>query len=382
MATMTQVMILFCGQGMTTLVEVYADGVIKADADFLALVDCGGSSEWGKLAVKYVADKILAKKDKTLDLLVVSHQDSDHVALLKQLEASLDGKGAKCTDVHLGGSNWIRANKNTVKSFVTEMDVSTDDIEFDAPYMSDYEDVDKRADLGYLAKYKDVYIRTLVSGLDVTATGRHTADIVKNASSAVVVVENGTSSIVLPGDATYQTMDSINDILDEKNLVPKVVGFEIPHHGALRTAVEDYFARGEPTDFDWTIIRAFATHLAPERTVASAGPRNTHRHPVEEVLNVFEAKLVAAPSHGYCSYVFSRGKGATSEGWTNYSKITMAEHCTVHKLAGNDFTYGDLSIKLTAPGLLAPDEIVTFHPRGHFGPGGVDEGPIVYAPAP
>ena len=36
MPSLTRVMILYCGQGMTTMVEVYDDGVVKETADYLA----------------------------------------------------------------------------------------------------------------------------------------------------------------------------------------------------------------------------------------------------------------------------------------------------------------------------------------------------------
>ena len=45
MPSLTRVMILYCGQGMTTLVEIYDDGNVKDAADYLALIDCGGSGE-------------------------------------------------------------------------------------------------------------------------------------------------------------------------------------------------------------------------------------------------------------------------------------------------------------------------------------------------
>jgi hypothetical protein len=383
MPSLARVMILFCGQGMTTLLEIYKGGVVKDYADYLALIDCGGSGEGGELAVKYVGDKIISSGNY-LNALIISHQDGDHVALLKKLTERLEGEKCSVGKVFAGGSNWSRTNKKTVTDFLTEMDFDEEEVEFDAPYLSHYAKAPSKAKLKALDKYDDVSLRVLVSGLQLTGTGR-TADIVRNASSAVVVVDKGSSCVVLPGDATHQTMEAVNGILTVKKFLPTVTGFEIPHHGALRTAVENYYARGEVDDFDWSVITAFANHIKAQQVVASAGPKNHHRHPVEEVLNVFEGNLVAAGSHGYNSYVFKRGgDGVSSEGWTNFINIKKAEHCTVHKYAldtGN-YTYGNLSVDLTTPGLLAPEEIVTFHPLGTFGPGGMDDDPVVFAPAP
>ncbi|HWG24170.1 hypothetical protein [Actinospica sp.] len=383
MPSLTRVMILYCGQGMTTLVEIYDDGVVKDSADYLALIDCGGTSDGGQLAVDYVAKKILDKKDAVLNLLVISHQDADHVQLLSKLEDKLSGTKATLAQAVLGGSNWSNTNIGTVESFVELMEMDTDELEFDAPKRSDYKKATKRSELKYIDKHGDTYFRVLISGLAITGTGR-TADIVRNASSAMVVVENGSYSVFLPGDATHQTMDAATDVIDAKrNLIPRVVGLEIPHHGALRTAVEDYYARGEPDDFNWRRIKGFAEALSADWVVASAGPKNSHRHPVREVLNVFDDWLITIDKHGYNAYVFDRNGGTTSKGWTNY-ETTNAKSCTIqeYNLDTGVYQYGDIEIRLTKPGILAPKEMVRFIPRARSGALGLEEDLVVFAPAP
>jgi hypothetical protein len=380
MPALCRVMILFCGQGMTTTVEVYNDGVVKPFADYLALVDCGGTGEGGDHAADYVAQKII-DSGKFLHLLVISHQDGDHVKLLEKVKKKLVNKGVVVEKVFLGGNNWSKSNKATVNDFLEAMDVGEDDIEFDSPYLSHYKKIATPSKLKYIDDFKGMRIRVLVSGLKTTGS----SDIVRNASSAVLVVDYGTSCMVLPGDATHQTFAAVNSILSVKNLLPKVAGFEIPHHGALRTAVENYYARGQIDDFDWTEIKTFAAYLETQEVLASAGPRNSHRHPVEEVINVFEGNLVKADSHRYTAWVFDRKGGTRSEGWINFKNVTKAEHSTVTQVDfdNGSFWWGDLSVDLAAPGVLRPDEVVTFHPRGTFV---VEEGPegdrVVYAPAP
>lgn len=383
MASLTRVMILFCGQGMTTLVEIYDDGVVKDSADYLALIDCGGSTDGGQLAVDYVAKKILAKKDAVLNLLVISHQDADHVQLLSKLGDKLSGTKATLAQVVLGGSNWSNSNIATVESFVWLMEMDTDDLVFDGPKRSDYKKATKRSELRYIDKHGDTYFRVLISGLAITGTGR-TADIVRNASSAMVVVENGSYSVFLPGDATHQTMDAATDVIVAKqSLIPRVVGLEIPHHGALRTAVENYYARGEPNDFNWRRIKGFAEALSADWVVASAGPGNSHRHPVEEVLNVFEDWVIKLPKHSYNSFVFARKGGNVSQGWTNFN-TTHAESCTVQKydLKTGEYWFGNIEIGLSKPGIIPVEEMVRFIPVARSGALGFEEDLVVFAPAP
>src|SRR5829696_151016 len=379
---------------MTTLVEIYDAGVEKKAADGLVLVDCGGNIEWGDAAVNYVAEKVLAKKDKVLDAVIISHQDQDHVILLRKLGDKLNGK-ATIGACFLGGLDWETSNENTVKYFLDAVGFDKKKVEFDAPKLSHYTGVTKPDKLRFWYRRGDVFLRALISGL--VTTGR--PDIRKNASSAVVVVDNGTWSVVLPGDATYQTMDAVNEIKNIGTLLRPVIGLEIPHHGALRTAVEEYVANKDPTAFNYDIVDEFARVTAPHQVAASAGPWNTHHHPIEEVLERFDPQLHTIDEHTYVSYVFSRPDGVKHEGWTEFSDVTFTEWCTVVAIGATakkskskfkavkeganrgPFVFGDIVFKLGGAVALTPEEMVTFEPRGTIGPAPDDE-PVYFAAAP
>jgi hypothetical protein len=393
-AQLTRVKILWCGQGMTTLVECYRDGVVKQKADYLALVDCGGNTEWGQHAIDYVAEKILATDGPKLNALIISHQDKDHVTLLNGLAAKLEDEDVALGEVFLGGLDWEQSNIDSVETFLNAVDYDVEDVTFDAPKLSHYIGVKEVKKLRYFDLFGDMRIRALVSGL--ATTGR--PDIRKNASSAVVVVDTGTWAVVLPGDATYQTMDAVNQIKNINTLLRPVIGLEIPHHGALRTAVEEYVANKEPTEFNFDIITKFASIISPRMVAASAGPWNGHKHPIEEVLEVFDPHLHLANDHTYVSYVFARPDGVTHEGWTEYKDVTFTEWCTVWAIANvtqktksrfklvktegrynGPFIAGDITFDLQAG--LRPEEMVRFEPLGVIGPEPSDE-LVPFAPAP
>lgn len=388
MPPLTRVMILYCGQGMTTMVEVYDDGNVKETADYLALIDCGGSSGAADHAVNYVAGKILYAHDMTLDLLVISHQDGDHHSFLNKLKEQLKGYNTNLPAAMIGGTGWSKAYKKRVKDFCEAMHMDTSDLEFNAAKRSDYKHANQRSELKFLDAYGDTYIRVLISGLPIAGS----ADFQKNGSSAMVVVENGSYSVFLPGDATHQTLDVATDIIDAKKLlIPHVVGVEIPHHGALRTSVEDYYAKGKPQDFNWDRINAFAEALSADRVVASAGLNNKFHHPLDEVISVFWPWLAKITSHDYRAYVFdSAGKSSTTpQGWNNFNTAMGAE-CTVRSFRGKagGLEYGDVAILLSKPGVFTPEEMIQFIPRGQVivGTGTDDMEPVedlvVYAPAP
>lgn len=385
MPSLTRVMILYCGQGMMTLVEIYSDGVYKPAADYLALIDAGGSMTKGAdLAVDYVAEKILAKADKKLDLVSISHQDGDHVRLLSNITEKLKGKGVTCGGIFAGGSSWLEGNKTTVKDFAKVVGIVPESIAFGA-YCSNYWGAKNRGELKHLAQFGDVFFRILVSGLPVPGAAD---DIQKNASSAMVVIENGSYSVVLPGDATYQTMEAATGILQQvvPSLLPQVIGLEIPHHGALRTAVENYVASGQINDFNWTKLLEFARVLGPMQVLASAGPRNNHHHPIEEVFRVFHPGLIQLPSHDYTSYLFANWLGEIPPGWVTWT-TDVATSSTIQRLSFNDgaFVAGNLEVLIPRRGLLAPEDMVRFIPRALISEGaGPDdiEDLIVFAPAP
>jgi len=387
MPSLTRVMILYVGQGMMTLVEIYSNGVAKPAADYLALIDAGGSSDKAADAVDYVVTKILAKADKKLDLVSISHQDGDHVTLLKSLAEKLTGKGVTCGRIFAGGSGWSSARAQTVKDFAKVVGIVPETIVFGVPYCTDYAGAKKRDELKHLAQFGDVFFRILVSGLAVTGPGI-TPDVQKNASSAMVVIENGSFSVVLPGDATYQTMEAAIGILQAApSLLPQVVALEIPHHGALRTAVENYYAQGQLKDFNWTKLEEFAGVLNAKWVLASAGPRNNHNHPIEEVFRVFYPWLIAIPMHDYTSFIFEPYMDQIPRGWTTWTNATAATSSTVQRLnfPNGVLATGNLEVSITGQGLLATEDMVRFIPRslipGGAGPDDIED-LIVFAPAP
>ncbi|HEU0131218.1 MAG TPA: MBL fold metallo-hydrolase [Mycobacteriales bacterium] len=406
MAALTIVRVLFCGQGMTNLVEVYDDGVEKAAADWLALVDCGGNTSWGAYAVAHVVAKVKARTPKRLDCIVVSHQDDDHIALLKQLGPELKKLKATVGLFYAGGLQWSSASDTIVHDFLDTVGYPRKNVLQDgAGAVSDYVGAKKRSELTAIASHGDTSLRRLMTNVNLTSGP---PDIKRNASSTVVAVDNGTNVVLLPGDATYETMSQIYGLpAAAKKLVLPVFATGIPHHGALRTAVENYVASKDPKTFGYAIVDAFASLIGSQRAAASAGPYNGHKHPIQEVLMRFYSKLTGAPQHTYVSYIFQRSNGATHDGWTTWDSkhaldctvVSIGEHAsgpnkrvavTSKGVPKGPFVFGDIKYLLAATGVLRPEEMVEFVPRGTFGPGAfgpgafgdvADEG-VVYAPAP
>ncbi|MGW0748134.1 MBL fold metallo-hydrolase [Streptomyces sp. NPDC002587] len=384
--------LLWCGQGMTTLVEIYDDGVEKDAADYLALIDCGGSPTYGKDAVNLIKDKVAKRTTtpKKLDLVVISHQDDDHNGLLGALGKELKTLDARVGSVHIGGLSWIQGNKDSVTEFLAAVKYAGGAVNFDAPAQTDYPGGGVAPT--HIAAHGDVKFRLLISNLAVPNV---TDDIVRNGSSAVVVVDNGINTVVLPGDATFQTMLAINTRLGGAQLTPQVLALEIPHHGALRTAVENYAKSGKKkTDFTWTIIDDFATKvMKPKNVGASAGPWNTDNHPVQEVIDVFIGTTETVTAHTYVAFIFFQKK--TMIQWatltTDRAVETTIRQLVLHQkkrklnappaAAGADFVVGHIVYRLTGALGVRPEEMVEFRPVRTLRMHGPDED-VVQAPEP
>lgn len=368
MASLTLVRMLFCGQGMMHLVEVYDDGVEKPAADFLALVDCGGDKPHSVASLKDIQEKVNSRKPPVLDCVVISHQDRDHVNQLRHLAPLMEAIGAKVTGpVFIGGEAWV-GQPGKVDTFLKAVGRTRKDARFGQDGgESHYLGRADRPQLGYVVQHGDVFLRLLVSNL------KGAGGNVPNTSSAVVVVENGAYAVVLPGDATYETMQFVNKIPDLDKLLPTVIGCAIPHHGALATAVANYTSGDDLDTFDWTIITDFAhKSIKAQLVAASAGPWNTHCHPVEAIIDVFmENNVIEFRDHTYVVYLYYQEHWVTRD---NYLPV----ECTVKKIdpdplywprgkgtrvKGTAFTSGEVVYKLAPVGVLKPEEMVEFRPH-------------------
>jgi hypothetical protein len=368
MATLTLVRMLFCGQGMMHLVEVYDDGVEKPAADFLALVDCGGEREYSVASLKAIQTKVNSRTPPTLDCVVISHQDRDHVNQLKHLAPLMEEIGAKVTGpVFIGGEAWA-GQPGKIDAFLEAVGLTRSDARFgQVGGESDYVGRADRSQLGCVVQHRDVFLRLLVSNL------KGGGGNVANTSSAVVVVENGAFAVVLPGDATYETMQFVNGIQGLDALLPPVIGCAIPHHGALATAVLNYKSGDDLDSFDWSILDDFVHKSIKAKLVAaSAGPWNTHCHPVEAVIDTFmENNTITFRDHTYVVYLYYQ------ENWVVRDNYLPVE-CTVQKIdpdpspwplgrqgrdKGTSFVPGEVVYRLAPVGVLKPEEMVEFRPH-------------------
>ncbi|MEV7570167.1 hypothetical protein [Streptomyces tanashiensis] len=294
---LTVVQLLWCGQGMTALIEIYNDGVAKAEADFLGLVNCGGDSVDAQQALDYITAKVAARHLRLLNLVVLTRLDASHTGLLGELGDRLHSIGARGMDaVIAGGRNDI---PDSVRTFLEGLTCRPRDVAFVSEGQSSYSTPDR---LSWMVEHNGTYFRILASNRD----------------SFVLVVETYRFSVVMPGELTSGIMEDTRKLGSLKDLLPPVVALVLPQDTALATAVRNHLSSGsEKGDAEWELITWFAGEISPANIGVSAGPQNAFHHPIAQVIELFSANLQKEAPHTYVTYVLAtQGDSAKNfSGW-------------------------------------------------------------------
>lgn len=337
---------LWCDQGMAHLLKGYK----KANStvpDVLALFDFGATLNFitkvlkpaiAAPAVNKVADALQSQETATrtpkLDLVVVSHQDDDHWRLLSYLMDEMEDRECEFEvgKILYAGADWGASALNVLERLAQRTADASEDLVYFNKYVSSY--VDPTEPPGDTESYGDIYIRTLIANTPSSFPAKSKER--KNGSSAVMVVDYANERIILPGDATYETMDAINHVLKKwpKSPVQPVTLMAAPHHGSLNTASK----KVDGVDSNLDELIEFVSLTRPSSVVASAGIMNHHSHPQGMVL----ANL--------CKYIGSGGYGAHP---IVYFSTTEEEFKLVEGYTDNLYT--------TVASLVTPTVVADWH---------------------
>jgi hypothetical protein len=302
--THVEIVVLHCDQGMGTLLKVYDDSVMN-DLAYLALFDLGSDSkDWffTNDALDTVMAALEEKYDHKLNALLISHQDYDHWSLLPNLRGMIDKstwkKQFKLGQIYRGGLKWGADPSAEFDTWVKDYKVSgitwTD-------YVTDYTPAGKA---GEITNYEDeVFIQLVIVN---TPSRRKGEDLIRNGSSIVACVNYAGNRVLLPGDATSETLDAINDLWDawdnkgkQLPIVPCIV-LGVPHHGALRTIADNYNSKKPRLN----IAEAFAENVEARRLAASAGFVVKYAHPSKRVLEtLWTYRKDKEAAHDFVAYV-------------------------------------------------------------------------------
>jgi beta-lactamase superfamily II metal-dependent hydrolase len=292
-ASKCTIVVLHTDQGMGTLVKIYNEVMGGQQLTSLGLIDLGSETRTKRYAGDAL-DVIAAALDEMytpfFDFIVISHQDTDHWSLLPDLSKRLE----KYPDIgignlYYGGTHWKKKAKDTVTEFATDWG---GDVQPWATSLSAYSNPSSAPKP--FETIDGVEFCVLMVNADSTKS-------VANGTSAVISVNFGGSTVILPGDATAQTLSAINTTLKKwkKNPIQPCYLLTAPHHGALAT-ISDNFTTKNPK---LTIATEFGTLVSAKWLAASAGFESHFNHPSKKVIaKLSPAVASTAVDHNYIVY--------------------------------------------------------------------------------
>lgn len=297
-ALAAEVVVLHCDQGMGTLVRIWENVAGVPKITHLVLIDLGcenGRKRFAGDAIDNVIISLEAMPTPKLDLLLISHQDTDHWSLLPGLIEAIQSDVPATTlgAFYRGGMGWKKGAKEVIELVESHFGVKCN------PW------TDCRTDYGNpaagktaIADYAGVAIRILIVNADSTKS-------IANGTSVVTVIDFGGSTSIIPGDATSQTLSACNAYIDAwiaqngANPVTPCFLLTAPHHGALAT-IADNFTTSNPR---LLIANEFAQRTQAAWLAASAGYLSKFKHPYKNVMQLLGYKIgAAAKVHNFVWY--------------------------------------------------------------------------------
>ncbi|MDC3378847.1 hypothetical protein OAX78_01010 [Planctomycetota bacterium] len=317
---------LWCDQGMAHMLETFEsqDEVANEVPLGIALFDFGADLKTLKKSVRIelatpavrsvqsaLASQKAAGRTPLLNFVVVSHQDQDHYSLLNYLmnEVGTASKGNMYVGAIVkGGCDWSDGATKTIERLRNyglegeKANVTTFTNNF-----SHYPGPTKS--VGSLGTLNGVNLRVLLSNKSMPQGAEE--DIRRNATSAVMVIDFENQRIILPGDATWETLKAINTKLKKwspGSPVRPVVMMSVPHHGSLRTMDPSNKVSKDSTVPD---LASFLALTQPQTSIASAGAWNQFHHPSELIIDEFRKHATPRTSHPIV--VFTKPRAAPSQ---------------------------------------------------------------------
>lgn len=300
------------GQGQCTFAVLYDD---KNKIVHTLLFDCGSDKKSKPETdenIRAIADTLVEMDTPTIDLLVFSHSDNDHISLMSNLllafkmAAFLAKKKEELKILH----TWYAGDFLNYKKYGTNI---LEDL-FNDKYCTkfSYPDFNATQFNPTLGKWmgspkwesadRTVQVRMLVGNVVDNKPGNFakakknifgTSDKDKNGVSIVCALMHDNRSLIICGDATTRSMAWINWYFETaKNPFPQTLMLTLPHHGSRRTGLNvesGHDARAKAIDVVETFVQ-----VARAKTITASAFADFH-HPSIELMNYFIPTTLATP---------------------------------------------------------------------------------------
>jgi hypothetical protein len=320
--------VLDVGQGSANFVQYFDSDAPTAIAKNAGIIDIG-SEAWktraGKPSADIVAQELTKMNAKTpaLDVVMISHSDSDHHNLIPRLLDNFYTPKSKLTPSLTVKRTWFGG----VYSFYKKGKVNALDLLLGyAPVGSKKADVQKQFKTTWssfddpdqttwepAAKIGDIELWVLAANTTGATVATKGAKRQKyelndrgdgfaiNTKSLVVAAKFGGVSVIATGDATGLTIAHAVNVLEQPGVKAKlgaVFMITAPHHGSDSTTYSLLGGVREGSrgwEAGKSVVKQFVDDLAPFTVSASAGERRGFWHPSMSVLADFSLHLYKTP---------------------------------------------------------------------------------------
>lgn len=293
--------VLDVGQGSGNFIEIYTDySDTKLGATIL--VDLGTERDPGDAAqtasIEYIRLKLCSMDQPTIDLLVLSHSDTDHINLISTLLANFTPYGKPAV---LGKPNLLikiaryagkyakfskRSGPNVLETVKKYMNGGSPE-----KYPDNYTSFKTDKTFEYY-NISGVYVFTLVANVinEGSSAQEESAHWI-NTRSAVLLISYQETQYVVTGDATGNTIYSMNYVLDymtknnQEGFFSRVFMITAPHHGSKTTTFDIKGLGHGNTVNPEENLKKFCNFLKPQCLSASAERVTKFKHPHWSVIH-------------------------------------------------------------------------------------------------
>jgi beta-lactamase superfamily II metal-dependent hydrolase len=276
--------VLNVGQGTGNFIEC-CDG--KGNVLNAILIDFGSERDTGGVtssAVAWVAERLETMAKPTIDAVIFSHSDSDHINLVPDLlKDHFPNHGdLAVNNTYYGGSYAKYAKKGENVLYKLEEEYMKDELESFPKISTNYTNLKKKDPVPFYSNSYGVEIYLLIGNVPGASAA--------NTASLVLAVNIKGTYYIVTGDATGVTIAELNDIINFPNFRQKYLGDNVwmlttPHHGS-RTTMLNIAGVGGKANAEKN-LQDFAGCIKPKSVTNSADKIRRFKHPSAYVLQFF-----------------------------------------------------------------------------------------------
>jgi len=304
--------VLDVGQGSGNLVEIY-DGAKLINTMLIDLGSTPSTATSGDEAVEYVVATLKSMDDPTIDVIALSHSDSDHINLIGKVLAKFKVEDLTINACYYGGS-YDRYTKRSV-DILGEIDKympKGKSPQGFGPHVTNYNESGKKWDAFHITA--EVKLSLVIGNCPTPGklespeedTGGRLDGFTINTWTTVVFAEWAGQRFVLTGDATGTTMAWCNGVFLVSGTLSNVFMLTAPHHGSATSSfdikgVEHQYTAQENVEY-------FADFVRATTVTASAERKERYKHPSAKVLSYFWKNRESSDTYFWQDATFLPGK--------------------------------------------------------------------------